>query len=52
MPGYKAPVDDVMFLLNDVFKFEKYNNLPASPTPRRTWSRRSSARARSSARRC
>jgi alkylation response protein AidB-like acyl-CoA dehydrogenase len=28
MPGYKAPVDDVMFLLNDVFKFEKYNNLP------------------------
>jgi acyl-CoA dehydrogenase len=28
MPTYKAPVDDVMFLLNDVFHVERYNNLP------------------------
>ena len=28
MPIYKAPVDDVMFLLNDVFHFERYHNLP------------------------
>jgi acyl-CoA dehydrogenase len=28
MPSYKAPVDDVMFLLNDVFHVERYNNLP------------------------
>jgi acyl-CoA dehydrogenase len=28
MPTYKAPVDDVMFLLNDVFHLERYNNLP------------------------
>jgi alkylation response protein AidB-like acyl-CoA dehydrogenase len=28
MPTYKAPVDDVMFLLNDVFQIERYNNLP------------------------
>jgi acyl-CoA dehydrogenase len=28
MPPYKAPVDDVMFLLNDVFHIERYNNLP------------------------
>ena len=28
MPTYKAPVDDVMFLLNDVFHIERYNNLP------------------------
>ena len=27
MPSYKAPVDDVRFLLNDVFNFDKYNNL-------------------------
>ncbi len=35
MPTYKAPVEDVMFLLNDVFKMEKYNNLPgfADVTP-------------------
>ena len=28
MPTYKAPVDDVMFLLNDVFHMERHNNLP------------------------
>src|SRR5215217_7739623 len=28
MPIYKAPVDDVLFLLNDVFRLERYNNLP------------------------
>ncbi len=28
MPTYKAPVEDVSFLLNDVFHFERYNNLP------------------------
>ena len=35
MPSYKAPVDDTLFLLNDVFQFEKYNNLPgfADATP-------------------
>ena len=35
MPSYKAPVEDVLFLLNDVFGFERYNNLPgfADATP-------------------
>jgi acyl-CoA dehydrogenase len=35
MPTYKAPVDDVMFLLGDVFHVERYNNLPgfADATP-------------------
>ena len=35
MPGYKAPVDDVLFLLGDVFHVERYNNLPgfADATP-------------------
>src|SRR5205814_2996288 len=28
MPIYKAPVEDVTFLLNDVFQFDRYNNLP------------------------
>ena len=28
MPAYKAPVEDVLFLLEDVFAFERYNNLP------------------------
>jgi acyl-CoA dehydrogenase len=28
MPSYKAPVEDVLFLLSDVFGIEKYNNLP------------------------
>ena len=28
MPTYKAPAEDVMFLLNDVFHFERYGNLP------------------------
>ena len=35
MPTYKAPVDDVLFLLNDVFHIERYGNLPgfADATP-------------------
>src|SRR6202167_1999501 len=35
MPTYKAPVDDVVFLLSDVFHLERYNNLPgfAEATP-------------------
>ncbi|MGL4556029.1 MAG: acyl-CoA dehydrogenase family protein, partial [Afipia sp.] len=28
MTIYKAPVEDVTFLLNDVFQIDKYNNLP------------------------
>ncbi len=28
MPSYKAPLEDVSFLLNDVFQFDRYNNLP------------------------
>ena len=28
MPSYKAPVEDVLFLLNDVLKIERHNNLP------------------------
>jgi alkylation response protein AidB-like acyl-CoA dehydrogenase len=28
MPSYKAPVDDALFLMNDVFQFERYGNLP------------------------
>jgi alkylation response protein AidB-like acyl-CoA dehydrogenase len=28
MPSYKAPVDDVMFLLGDVLHIDRHNNLP------------------------
>jgi alkylation response protein AidB-like acyl-CoA dehydrogenase len=28
MPTYKAPVEDTLFLLNDVFHLERYGNLP------------------------
>jgi acyl-CoA dehydrogenase len=28
MPSYKAPADDTLFLLNDVFHVERYANLP------------------------
>jgi len=28
MPTYKAPVEDVLFLLNDVFHIDRHNNLP------------------------
>src|SRR3981189_1485704 len=28
MPSYKAPLDDVSFLLNDVFQIVRYDNLP------------------------
>jgi hypothetical protein len=35
MPSYKAPVDDVLFLMNDVFGVDRYSNLPgfADATP-------------------
>ncbi len=35
MPVYKAPVDEVMFILNDVLEIQRYNNLPgfADVTP-------------------
>jgi acyl-CoA dehydrogenase len=29
MPAYKAPVEDALFLLNDVFHIERFANLPA-----------------------
>src|SRR5215472_17291760 len=28
MPIYKAPVEDLNFLLNDVFQIDRYDNLP------------------------
>ncbi len=28
MPSYKAPVEDVVFLLNDVLGYQRYSNLP------------------------
>jgi alkylation response protein AidB-like acyl-CoA dehydrogenase len=28
MPTYKAPVDDALFLMNDVFHLDRYGNLP------------------------
>jgi len=28
MPSYKAPVDEVLFLLHDVFDIQRYSNLP------------------------
>jgi 3-(methylsulfanyl)propanoyl-CoA dehydrogenase len=28
LPSYKAPVEDALFLLNDVFQLERYGNLP------------------------
>ena len=35
MPSYKAPLDDALFLLNDVFHLDRYGNLPgfADATP-------------------
>jgi alkylation response protein AidB-like acyl-CoA dehydrogenase len=35
MPSYKAPVDDALFLINDVFHLDRYGNLPgfADATP-------------------
>ncbi|WP_425419657.1 acyl-CoA dehydrogenase C-terminal domain-containing protein [Oricola indica] len=28
MPAYRAPVEDTLFVLNDVLKYERYDNLP------------------------
>src|SRR4030088_2729807 len=28
MPSYRAPLEDVGFLLTEVFQFDRYNNLP------------------------
>ena len=28
MPSYTAPVDDTLFLLKDVFGYDRYSNLP------------------------
>ncbi|MDU6241341.1 MAG: acyl-CoA dehydrogenase N-terminal domain-containing protein, partial [Bradyrhizobium sp.] len=28
MPIYKAPVEDVTFLLNDAFQIDRYDSLP------------------------
>ena len=35
MPIYKAPVQDTLFVLNDVLGYQRYNNLPgfADATP-------------------
>ena len=35
MPSYKAPADEILFLLNDVFAMERHSNLPgfADATP-------------------
>ena len=53
MPTYKAPVDDVQFLLNDVFHMERYGNLPgfadASPDVARGDPRRGRQARRGSA---
>ncbi len=32
MPVYKAPVNDTLFILNDVLGLERYNNLPGLKT--------------------
>ncbi len=35
MPTYRAPLEDTLFILNDVLKLDRYNNLPgfADATP-------------------
>ncbi len=51
MPVYKAPLRDTRFLLNEVFDFPSITaTWSTEPKPRQTWSMRSSANARSSAR--
>ena len=52
MPIYKAPVDDTLFLLNDVLHLERYGNLngfsdvaPDRASPRSSARRGKSARS-------
>ena len=52
MPTYKAPVDDVLFLLNDVFHIERYDNLPGFADATPDVVEAMLGEARSSARRC
>jgi hypothetical protein len=51
MPTYKAPVEDVQFLLNDVFHMERYGNTPGFPM-RRPMSLRRSEEAAKFSRKC
>jgi acyl-CoA dehydrogenase len=45
VPIYKAPVEDVSFLLNDVFQIDRYDNLPgfadasADVREKRSWAK-------------
>ena len=52
MPTYKAPVDDTLFLLNDVFHIDRYGNLPGFADASPDVSKRCCARRPSSAKRC
>src|SRR6476659_6702353 len=47
MPTYKAPVDDVKFLLNDVFHIERHANLPGFSDAARSRRRQGGLQARS-----
>ena len=33
MPNYRAPVEDTLFVLNDVLGYERHNNLPGFAEP-------------------
>jgi len=53
MPIYKAPVEDVNFLLNDVFQIDRYDNLAGfSDASSDVCARRFSAKLPSSPKRC
>jgi len=45
MTIYRAPVQDTLFVLNDVLGYQRYSNLPGFSMPRPTCSRRSSPKA-------